>query len=105
MGWQNLNSHLRDIKLSSNFVITIPNTQETDRMIVATTDPITANKVNDLDNAPFIIEGDGPHALIIYFESEATRLEYLSLPLRTTDSYALEAYTGDSQLAISGNFH
>jgi hypothetical protein len=38
-------------------------------------------KVTDFDNAPFVVEGDGPHALKIYFENEASKLEYLCSPL------------------------
>lgn len=46
-------------------------------MITSTRDPITCNDVTDLDTAPFVIEGSGDNALKIYFESEATKQEYL----------------------------
>ena len=48
-------------------------------MITSTRDPITFNDVTDLDNAPFVIEGSGDNALKIYFESEATKQEYLDI--------------------------
>ncbi len=44
-------------------------------MIVETTDPITGNDVTDLENAPFIIDGD----LKIYFESEQSKAEFLGI--------------------------
>ncbi len=44
-------------------------------MIVETTDPITGNDVKDLENAPFIIDGD----LKIYFESEESKAEFLGI--------------------------
>jgi hypothetical protein len=46
-------------------------------MITVTKDPITLNDVSDLAHAPYIIEGSGSGAMMIYFESEATKQEYL----------------------------
>ncbi len=46
-------------------------------MIVTTIDPITGNKVTDLEHHPFIVEGDGIAAMKIYFESEDTKHAYL----------------------------
>jgi len=43
--------------------------------------------LTDLDKSPFDIEGKGPHALKIYFESEANKAEYLDKALYT--SYAI----------------
>jgi hypothetical protein len=48
-------------------------------MRVTTLDPMTLNDVKDLDSAPFLIEGKGQNALKIYFESEASMLEYLDM--------------------------
>jgi hypothetical protein len=45
-------------------------------MITTTLDPISLNDVIDIENAPYIVEGEGQNALKIYFESEANRLEY-----------------------------
>ncbi|MCU0841375.1 MAG: hypothetical protein MUC79_06610 [Thiobacillaceae bacterium] len=47
-------------------------------MITVTKDPITLNDVTDLASAPFLIEGSGSGAMKIYFESEATKQEYLA---------------------------
>ena len=46
-------------------------------MIVTTIDPVTGNKVTDLEHHPFIVEGSGMSALKIYFESEDTKRAYL----------------------------
>lgn len=48
-------------------------------MLTATTDPISGNDVRNLDQAPFVIEGEGEHALKIYFESEANKKVYLGI--------------------------
>ena len=48
-------------------------------MRVTTLDPMSLNDVTDLDNAPFVIEGEGESAMKIYFESEANRAEYLEM--------------------------
>lgn len=46
-------------------------------MRVTTTDPMTGNEVRDTENAPFVVEGRGEGAIKIFFESEASRHEYL----------------------------
>ena len=46
-------------------------------MMTFTRDPITLNDVTNLEEAPFIIEGSGDSRVKIYFESEATKQEYL----------------------------
>ena len=50
-------------------------------MITATIDPISMNDVTDLENAPYVIEGQGDNALRIYFESEENKREYLDIPI------------------------
>ena len=54
-------------------------------MITTTLDPITLKDVTDLDNAPYLIEGEGENALRIYFESEQNRREYLDTPTHGSD--------------------
>jgi hypothetical protein len=54
-------------------------------MNIITLDPITLNDVTDLDNAPFVIEGEGNGALKIYFESEENKNEYLDTPMHGSD--------------------
>ena len=48
-------------------------------MITVTRDPITLNDVKDLAHAPCLVEGRGDSALKIYFESEASKQEYLDM--------------------------
>jgi hypothetical protein len=48
-------------------------------MITVTRDPITLNDVQDLLNAPFVVEGQDDKAVKIYFESESNRDEYLGM--------------------------
>jgi hypothetical protein len=52
-------------------------------MITTTLDPITLNGVTDLENVPYVIEGDG--ALKIYFESEENKQEYLNITVHGSD--------------------
>ncbi|MCO6414445.1 MAG: hypothetical protein J5I92_17050 [Thiogranum sp.] len=54
-------------------------------MITTTLDPISMNDVTDIENAPFVIEGQGVNALKIYFESEANKQEYLAIPVHSSD--------------------
>jgi hypothetical protein len=54
-------------------------------MITTTLDPISLNDVEDVDNAPYVIEGEGANALKIYFESEHNRREYLETPIHGSD--------------------
>ena len=48
-------------------------------MNIHTLDPITLNDVTDLENAPYVVEGEGPGAIKIYFESEENKNEYLDI--------------------------
>lgn len=50
-------------------------------MRICTLDPITLNDVTNLNNAPFVMDGD----LKIYFESEANKQEYLGIELHGSD--------------------
>jgi hypothetical protein len=54
-------------------------------MNIHTLDPITLNDVTDLENAPYVVEGEGRGAIKIYFESEANRREYLDTPMHGSD--------------------
>lgn len=57
-------------------------------MNIHTLDPITLNDVTDLENAPYVIEGEGSGAIKIYFESEENKLEYLGTPIHGSDGEA-----------------
>lgn len=48
-------------------------------MRIETTDPITGNTVKNPEGHPFVIEGTGENALKIYFETEASKKEYLEV--------------------------
>jgi len=48
-------------------------------MITVTRDPMTLNDVQDLTNAPFVVEGQYDKAVKIYFESESNRDAYLGM--------------------------
>ena len=50
-------------------------------MNIHTLDPITLNDVTDLENAPYVIEGEGERAIKIFFESEENKNEYLDTPM------------------------
>lgn len=54
-------------------------------MKVHTLDPVTLNDVTDLENAAYVIEGNGESAIKIYFESEENKLEYLDTPMHGSD--------------------
>lgn len=54
-------------------------------MITTTLDPITLNDVTNIDNAPYVIEGQGDSALKIYFESEQNKQAYLDTPVHGSD--------------------
>lgn len=50
-------------------------------MRTTTLDPMSLNDVTDLENAPFIIEGEGASAIKIYFETVQNRDDYLNIEL------------------------
>jgi len=57
-------------------------------MNIHTLDPITLNDVTDLENAPYVIEGEGQGAIKIYFESEENKSKYLDIPVHGSDGSA-----------------
>jgi YHS domain-containing protein len=61
-------------------------------MRISTLDPISLNDVTDLNNAPYIIDGEGTNALKIYFENEANKAKFLAIPLHTADATVSSAY-------------
>lgn len=74
-------------------------------MIVSTTDPISMQDVTDLENAPYVIEGEGPNALKIYFQSEANKAEYLDIPLHTANATLAAAYAKVADSDITGTIN
>lgn len=71
----------------------------------STLDPISMNDVTDIANAPFVIEGEGPNALIIYFENEANKAEYLDIPLHTANATLSAAYAKVADSDITGTIN
>ena len=51
-------------------------------MCTSTLDPISMNDIIDLENSPFVVDGD----LKIYFETEANKNEYLDIPMHGTEN-------------------
>lgn len=74
-------------------------------MRISTLDPITLNDVIDINNAPFVIEGAGPNALKIYFESENNKNEYLATPLHTANATLAAAYAKVADCDYTGTIN
>jgi hypothetical protein len=59
---------------------------------ISTTDPISGRDIDDLAGCPYLVDGN----LTIYFESEATRQEFLEVPVdhpfRLADNPTAEGY-------------
>ena len=71
----------------------------------STLDPISMNDVTDVENAPYVVEGEGPNALKIYFESEDNKAEYLDIPLHTANSTLTAAYALCADSDITGTIN
>lgn len=48
-------------------------------MRITTTDPISLHDVENPDQHPFVIEGEGESAIKIYFENEENKQTYLEI--------------------------
>lgn len=46
-------------------------------LMISTKDPITGRDIEDVEGHPYHVDGD----LVIYFENEQTRQEFLDMPL------------------------
>jgi len=57
-------------------------------MRITTLDPISLEDVTDLENAPFVVDGEGAAALKIYFRSEENRREYLEMEVHGSNNSA-----------------
>jgi YHS domain-containing protein len=68
------------------------NHQRGSAMRITTTDPISGKDVNELENAPFVIEGSGEDALKIYFESQEHKANYLDIESKTPQKVLLDVY-------------
>jgi len=54
-------------------------------MRITTMDPMTLNDVKDISNAPYVIEGDGQQSIKIYFETEASKQEYVDMEIHGSE--------------------
>lgn len=48
---------------------------------VETTDPITGRDITDLTGKPYIVDRGSEKELVIYFESEDSRRQFLEIPV------------------------
>ena len=48
---------------------------------VSTTDPISLCDIPDIAGKPYVVEGDADHNLVVYFESEEHKRQYLAIPI------------------------
>ena len=62
-----------------------------------TVDPISGNQVEDLERAPFLIEGIGSHMLKIYFESRDNRDQFAGSAVQNPQAMLLDAYVDDKE--------
>jgi hypothetical protein len=76
-------------------------------MRVTTTDPMTLNDVTNLEDAPFLIEGSGPDAMKIYFESASSRDGYLAFQGEDTsaDPELIDKYNAIADNEIMGGIN
>jgi len=74
-------------------------------MRISTLDPITLKDVTNLDNAPYVIDGEGPNALKIYFENETNKAEYLAIPVHGANPTVSAAYAKVADSEITGTIN
>ncbi|MDJ0831942.1 MAG: hypothetical protein QNJ69_00370 [Gammaproteobacteria bacterium] len=63
-------------------------------MLISTLDPISMKDVTDTDSAPYVVDGEGSHALKIYFENEANKVKYMNMLLHR--GIGMQSLLGDS---------
>ena len=74
-------------------------------MRISTLDPISMNDVNNKDTAPYVVEGEGPNALKIYFESEDNKAEYIAIQLHIPNATLSAAYALCADSDITGSIN
>lgn len=68
-------------------------------MRTTTIDPISGKDVLTTDDAPYVVEGSGDDALVIYFESEQNRQAYLEVESKTPSQELIDIYNGTTGTA------
>jgi len=48
---------------------------------IETTDPIPRRDIRDLEGKPYVVEAGPEEDLVIYFESEETKRQFLDIPV------------------------
>lgn len=48
---------------------------------ICTTDPISLGDIPDTRGKPYLVEGDTENNVVIYFESEENKRQYLAIPV------------------------
>ena len=60
-------------------------------MRLSSIDPISLKPVKTLADAPFVVEGMGTNALVIFFENEVNKAAYIDSPLHQENSMESES--------------
>ena len=63
-------------------------------MRLSSIDPVSLKTVKVLADAPYVVEGMGRNALVIFFENEANKAAYLDLPWHSERHEASETPDG-----------
>lgn len=58
----------------------------------STTDPVSGMDVSNTQDAPFIIEGEGGNALIIYFESQENKRAFIEMSSEAEQDFSVALY-------------
>ena len=69
---------------------------------VTTLDPISMQDVSDIENAPYVVEGQGHKEFKIYFENEANKAVYLNMQLHGPSDSLFAGDSGPGHTAASG---
>ncbi len=48
---------------------------------IETTDPISGRDITDLEGKPYVVDAGPEEELVIYFESEETKRQFLDIPV------------------------
>ena len=67
-------------------------------------DPISLRAIDDIDNAPFLMERVGTHELKLHFENEINRLAYIKLSVDGRNAAADEHVQRESVTRRTGTY-
>ncbi len=69
-------------------------------MRIQITDPISGRDVDNLDSAPYVIEGQGEDSLKIYFNTEQNKQVYQEVQTFELGSHAVEIYNRTTGISM-----